>query len=390
MMLSCLAAVNANHENLSRRDKAKSPPPGHKLPPGETHWTRYCQVVYPLRHNSDSCQATRFRKRLTSRRIATWTRFLTARNHPPTNCDSTRWTSSRRRAFAPTWIFIHATILIGLVPTLVASQEVTLPDSPASVTSDMDEPPPAEFVVQTDIYLQTAQTRQTNQNDRQTTATGPDQATPNDQRVSRNATYFLKDRIVDVAISESGAIESAVVLNLVSGDITLLDSARGKSCSLTYDELIQTVAAITSQLDDKPPIVQFAANPKFKVDWNEESGKLKMIAEPMEYTIHSAKQLTKNAASLYRRFADMSARLNATQPGGLPPTARLEINREIGNHDAVPTRVERTRIDRKQKAYSMHQYRLNLDAAAIANIEQVDSWSGEFETIDLVSYRLGK
>ena len=281
--------------------------------------------------------------------------------------------SSRRKAIAPTWIFIPVAILVGLTTALVAAQEVATVTTPATVADEPIEQPAAEFVVQTDVFVQ-----------------ADSRSNQKDLRVSRHATYFLKDRIIDVAVGESGGAESAVILELVSGDITLLDSRRKKSCGLTYDELIQTVAAVTSRLDDKPPIVQFAANAKFKVDWNEESGKLGMIAEPMGYLIHTSRQPTKSAASLYRRFADMSARLNATQPGGLPPAARLAINRELGNHDAVPTRVERTRIDRKQKAYSTHQYRLNLDPAAIEVIQKVDSWSDEFESTDLVSYRLEK
>ena len=169
----------------------------------------------------------------------------------------------------------------------------------------------------------------------------------------------------------------------------LLDSVKSRSCHLSYDELLQAVAAVTSRLDDKPPIVQFAANAKFAVDWNEESGKLGMIAEPMGYLIHTTKQPTANAASLYRRFADMSARLNVTRPGGLPPAARLAINRELGNHDAVPTKVELTRID-SPKIYSTHQYRMSLDANALGNIAKIDTWSSEFESTNLVEFRLGK
>ena len=225
-----------------------------------------------------------------------------------------------------------------------------------------------EFVVHSKVYLQ-----------------GQGEA---DQLISQNATCFLHDQIVDLVLDTNGNASSATIVDS-AGNISLLDPLKKFVCYLTSEDLMQAVAAVTSRLEDKPAIVQFAANPEFEAEWVGEANQLSMAADPMTYRIRTESKYGREVCHRYQRFADLSARLNVTRLGGLPPNARLEINRELQARGLVPLRVELSRKDRARLVYSTHKYSLTINDLDRRRIEIASGWREKLTPTDLVTFRLG-
>ena len=258
--------------------------------------------------------------------------------------------------------------MIGLVMAVCGGRYSLADESPAESSKLEDK-----FIVRTEIFVKAERG-----------------SLEKDKLVCRNETYFLNERIIDLGLSRNGTPESATILELNSGNITLCDLSSKSKCTLSYDDLLEAVAAVTSRLEDKPAIVKFAAEPEFDVEWDSDSSQLNMTAAPMSYRLFTSSKRGNAVALLYRRFADMSARLNVTRPGGLPPKARLEINRELQTRNLIPLRVELTRGDRPFLVYSTHEFDPKLTAEDEQSIAAVGSWQEQFEPTDLVSFRLGK
>ena len=198
---------------------------------------------------------------------------------------------------------------------------------------------------------------------------------------SRHQTWFTDTATYDVQKTPERRV---TIVDVASGGLTLIDESARRVCRIAHDDLVRIVAAMIERSSDKPEVVQFAAAPEFRVEWDGEH--LRMPAEPIAYDVVTVRARQEGAASAYRQFADAIARLNASQPWGLPPNARLEVNREVAVQDRLQGRVEVARVDFPATLYSTHSYRWKFSDADRAEIERLRGLATDFEEVNLVAF----
>ncbi len=210
--------------------------------------------------------------------------------------------------------------------------------------------PPTEFRVDSTVYAVKALAR--------------------DEVLAKNTIYFTATEIINVAQGKNAPV---TIIERDSNKITLAEFAQGKKSLVTGEEILRTVAALLARTEGKPAIVQEAANPKFVSDWDEKKSNLRLKGKTLRYDVQAKTPTEVSIVSAYRQFADWSARLNATHPGGLPPTARLMLNAHLAEHSVVPSKVELDRSDLNSKLRSEHKFTMRLtnrDQEAISQIKQ--------------------
>ncbi len=203
--------------------------------------------------------------------------------------------------------------------------------------------------------------------------------------VSTSQTYFTKDIICDIA-----ADGQATLIHRKTESVTIVDPKRRLRCEISADELFRAIAAITARVADKPPVVRFAAAPNFESTWSEDENKLQMTGGPLSYTVETLVPESTSASAAYQQFADWLARLNATQPGGLPPQARLLLNAQLRSVARVPTRVSRKCSHLPNHFFSTHTYGWALDDRDHARIDERKRQAKEFQAVTLVNLRISK
>ncbi len=231
-----------------------------------------------------------------------------------------------------------------------------------------------EFVVQTTVYRH-----------------------PSDTPLFRNTTYFSKEIICDITHPKDPEDQRMLVIDRGEGTAALCRVKDNQACVVSLDEVLRTVAAISTRTNNAPRLVQFAASPQFDVAWKSGENRLDMSAEPLSYTVdcedpESIPADAKAVAQYYREFADWSARLNTTTAGGLPPMARLRVNQELVEHVRIPNHVtvsKRTDQGDLIQLSSRHAYRWQLDSSDHAEIQQCRAQIRQCDLVDLRTLQFG-
>ena len=208
------------------------------------------------------------------------------------------------------------------------------------------------------------------------------------QLLGSSQTFFTQEMVVDF-------LPNGEAMILQRGDevAVLVDTNRRVTCRLDAEQLFRTVAAISSKAISakqgrKSQLVKFAAAPKFKPTWDEKSGRLELLGDPIRYEVATTSPPESASSDAYRWFADWSARLNSTRIGGLPPQARLEVNARMASHGRLPTKVTLACSDSRLDKYSTHNYVWNLSAQDRERIQQLQEKIHEYHSVDLIQYRL--
>lgn len=212
-----------------------------------------------------------------------------------------------------------------------------------------------------------------------------------EEPVATSTTYFSGEQICDVSGKPDAS--QALIIDRSSNKVTIIDRQRQLACTVSLDEVMRVSAALGTRIQNKPPLVKFAANPVFNVNWINSNRKLKMTGEYINYDVETvADQNAAVAAQAYREFADWSARVSATRKGGLPPQARLERNDQLSQKRAIPKRVELTFIDQSGQTsafYSTHKYDWQLTESDQRKIAELNQTAKSLKQIDLAQFRFG-
>ena len=178
-----------------------------------------------------------------------------------------------------------------------------------------------DFRIDTDLYVGTE---------------GGDEAEPN----NRVSTLFRGGVVYDFMTNP----ERVAIYDPRRRRFILLDPKHRTKVEIREQQLTRYVEHIrkwAAGQDD--PLLKFLADPKFEESFDEEQGELKLSAKLYSYTVTTERPTQTEALDEYRRFTDWYARLNsATNPGAMPPTGRLALNRALSKHRVIPTSVRLT------------------------------------------------
>ena len=155
--------------------------------------------------------------------------------------------------------------------------------------------------------------------------------------VSENTTLFHGGKVYDFLAKPT----EITIYDLSRNRILLLSPSRGVQAELSVEALLEFNGKLqewaASQAD---PLLKFAARPQFDQQVDESTSEVSFSSEFVTYRVLTQKAKTGDAAHQYRQFCDLSGRLNGlTNPGGLPPFPRLEVNRALDDSGRVPEEV---------------------------------------------------
>lgn len=198
--------------------------------------------------------------------------------------------------------------------------------------------------------------------------------------------WILETRAYDQQQGEAGRV---AIFDSAARQISLLAPATQERTVISYDEVLQFIAATTTRTKDMTPLVRFASTPKFQQRWDAQARRLYLNHELMSYSAKLTKAPQDALAHQYRAFTDWAARLNTISPG-LPPAARLRLNMAIAERGAVPESVRRTTPAARGFIHDMvsrHTYQWDLSDDDRAQLAVFDDWAKSFQFVDFNSFR---
>jgi hypothetical protein len=182
----------------------------------------------------------------------------------------------------------------------------------------------------------------------------------------------------------------------LNGDRFVLLNVNDKvKTTLTTYDVLTAVSKNKAKTTDETAIFYFAANPKFETTADEPSLTIELNSEPLTYVVSGTIPQKKTFVRDYQSFADWSARLNSLQ-SGLPPFARMEVNKQVADLGWAPESVELTMRKKngffpaKEAKYSTtHKYNWTLSNKDKQRIDEVGNHLANFTELPYVEYRNG-
>lgn len=212
---------------------------------------------------------------------------------------------------------------------------------------------------------------------------------PAQQVVAENDTVFYRGVVYD---DPRGDGAEASVLDRAAGTVELLDPGRQVKTTIPLKWLLEFTAAVEARARSSSkasPLVRFAAAPEFEISQPPGGGGVRLVSEWMEYEV-SGEPFDRQRVAAYRDFADWYARLNAARhPGALPPTARLEVNRQVAERGWIPQEIQLTVRSRGGTSHLESRHRISGQLAAddLQRVEKLERYRRDFRPVDLAEFR---
>ncbi|QDU97966.1 hypothetical protein [Lignipirellula cremea] len=169
--------------------------------------------------------------------------------------------------------------------------------------------------------------------------------------------------------------------------IVLLDTERKLQCTFAMQELGTFVENLRDAGSKRSEPWFF--DPKFEVT-TDSDGWVVLAARPLTYKVKGAKPSNSLCVTQYQRFADWSARLNATRPGNMMPFARIEVNRVMAERGEIPEEVNLTLassvLKRGLSYRSKHAVIWSLSKTDRQKIEDVGEHMAEYATVSFTEF----
>jgi len=204
----------------------------------------------------------------------------------------------------------------------------------------------------------------------------------------QNETLFTEPTVFDL-VFENGKTVEAFLWDRKTSGFTLLDPIREVTCQVTMEELLQMATQMQIRAEKMPNIVRQALAPNFRVQWDAPRQQLTMTNPQIVYSAILTTPPAEEIVLAYRQFSDVTARLNASRPGALPPNARLSLNRDIFRKHMIPKSVTVTlEINEGRPAIlqSHHHYDWTLSEKDREQIEMLFAWREAFAAVDLPAF----
>lgn len=191
-------------------------------------------------------------------------------------------------------------------------------------------------------------------------------------------TIFCGQQVFD---SNKGDADSVTVFDLQQETIWRLDARSHTREQLHFEMLLRLVDEASLRAVRVAPLIRFAANPQFtNVAWRPTENRLTLQHDLMSYQVDVDSSCDATTSAKYRAFADWSARLNTLRPG-LPPGARLELNRQIAVREALPVvvRCQRRTTTAVEELVARHDFQNELSTADVEKVARYRKWLTDFE-----------
>lgn len=139
--------------------------------------------------------------------------------------------------------------------------------------------------------------------------------------------------------------------------------------------------------EQKDKSLKFAANPEFEESFEPGSGQLVLASHFVSYTVETAPARSQTASREYREFLDWYVQLNTLLSGDRrPPQPRLELNKSLSRHKAIPKTVELTRTGRDEPLRAEHNFTWLLSQSDMDRIEDVNAALASYREVDNAEY----
>ena len=177
--------------------------------------------------------------------------------------------------------------------------------------------------------------------------------------------------------------------------VILIDPSRTLKTQIEtvrLERLSASLATWARKSDDR--LVRWAGGPDFGEGMTESRERIELVGPRVRYTVDWIAAPSAEVAADYRRFADTAILLKAlVRPGGLPPFARLAINRRVSVAEGIPTAVT-LEIDsraavvtgRSESLRSAHKFHPRLLTGDIDRIEEAESLVALAADVDLATF----
>jgi len=215
-----------------------------------------------------------------------------------------------------------------------------------------------------------------------------------DTPVSQSTTLFQAGRVYDYLTDPA----SVAVFDKPQEKFVLVDPIRRLKTEVTTAELLAFTARLhTWAAKQKKPLLIFAANPAFEIEFKDKQNALTLKSDHLSYRLVTAKAHSEQASQQYREFSDWYARLNAmTNPGSTPPFPRLALNDELAKRVLVAEKVSLT-IESQSKISpravelrSEHQIFWRLLQKDLKRIAETAEQLSTFKSVSYSEFRRGE
>jgi hypothetical protein len=190
---------------------------------------------------------------------------------------------------------------------------------------------------------------------------------------------FRRHLAFDYAVSRP---QNVTVFDFDQECLWRLDQTQQTKQRLSLEALVRLTQEATLRAVRLSPLVQFAAEPRFTSrTWDPSSLELRLEHELLNYRAQLDDQADPEWVSRYREYADWSARLNTLAPG-LPPMARIELNREIAMRGAVPRKITcqfRSQAEKVIALESTHAFRPISETLDTVRLAELQTWLSQFQ-----------
>ncbi|MFO0896933.1 MAG: hypothetical protein U0836_05815 [Pirellulales bacterium] len=213
-----------------------------------------------------------------------------------------------------------------------------------------------------------------------------------EQPVSQNLTLFHAGAVYDYLPDT----REVTVFDPRGGRFRLIDPVRGHQAEIETREIDEFCKGLKRwAAEQKDPLLQFAAQPQFEVEFDPERDELLLKHKLLQYAAVAVPvQRGRNAVlPHYRAYCDGYARLGAMlHPGSIPPFVRQQLNAELHSRGLVAESVELTLQPREALGKplvirSEHKIAYRLIDSDRKRISQTNEQMANLPTIDWHEYR---
>lgn len=209
----------------------------------------------------------------------------------------------------------------------------------------------------------------------------------NEQPVSETTTLFCDGVVYDFLKDPQQTAVFKKPNGKNAGRFILLNRQQRIRTQISTDQIEGAVEDLRTWAGQQSqPFLKFAANPDFKESFEPGSGQLILASHVESYTVETTPVKNPKAAAEYRVFLDWYAQLNTLLNGGPPPQPRLELNKSLTRHRAMPTMVELTRAGDKDPLRAEHKFTWLLSRDDMSRIEGVNAALADYREVKNEEY----
>jgi len=211
--------------------------------------------------------------------------------------------------------------------------------------------------------------------------------------VAQNVTLFQNDLIVDLKMDFANPpnILETKVYDSRQKTVALLDHNRNVRLEISDNRLLQMVDGLRRDISQKTDL-QFLVNETFKESEELANSRIYLTSPTIKYKVEGQRPANPSYLKIHGEFLDIFTRLNASDPGGFPPFARLRLNESIKKMGWIPGAVEieveaNALIPSGLKMKSTHVVIDGLSKEDVAKIDAAKKqWLG-YSAVSLLKFR---